>query len=233
MSTEPQQPHPPSPSEVQSPAPLSAIERRILGVLMEKARTTPDSYPLTLNALVTGCNQKTSRNPVMQLSEDEVHDALMDMKQKGIVAEVHGAGRVPKFRHLGYDYLNVKGSEAAVMTELLLRGEQTLGDLRSRASRLDPIPDLAALEGILQNLKAKGLIVELTPPGRGQVITHNLYPADELEEVRARAAQGIATAPASRAPSPVATQLEALQAEVAALCAELDALKKRVEILES
>ncbi len=232
MTSGPQNTDANSPAEPQPPPPLTAIQRRILGVLMEKARTTPDSYPLTLNALVTGCNQKTSRNPVMQLTEDEVQDAIADMKHKGVVAEVHGAGRVPKFRHLGYDYMNVKGAEAAVMTELLLRGEQTLGDLRSRASRLDPIPDLHALEGILQNLRAKRLIVELTPPGRGQLITHNLYPAVELEEVRSRAASGAVVAQPARVSSATAAQLETLSSELESLRAEVEELKKRIETLE-
>lgn len=193
----------PTPSEPVQP--LKPIQRRILGVLIEKARTTPDAYPLTLNALVTGCNQKSNRHPLMNLSAEQVDDELIGMREAGLVAEVHGGGRVPKFRHFGYDYMGVKGAEAGIMTELLLRGEQTLGELRSRASRFEPIADMATLQTLLRNLIARGLVVELTPPGRGQLVTHNLYQPQELSTIQSSVQRngGVSSNPApSSPPSP-------------------------------
>lgn len=172
------------PSVRPAPRPLSKLERRVLGVLMEKARTTPDAYPLSLNSLVSGCNQKSNRAPLMDLTLEQVEDVLIAMRQKQLVAEVHSGGRVPKYRHLGYDYMGVKGTEAAVMTELLLRGEQTVGELRTRAGRFETITDLSALQQVLERLIERGLVVELTPAGRGQIITHGLYEPHEMERLR-------------------------------------------------
>lgn len=157
--------------------PISAIPRRILGVLVEKAKTTPDAYPLSLNALTTGCNQKSNRDPVMNLSGEEVEDALEELRTMGAVAEVHGDGRVIRYRHYMKDWLGVDGVELAIMTELLLRGTQTVGELRTRASRMAPnqLPDLSALEPVLKSLMDKKLVVAVTPAGRGQLVTHGLY----------------------------------------------------------
>ena len=163
---------------------MNKIQRRILGVLIEKARTTPDAYPLSLNALVNGANQKSNRHPLMQLTPETIEDELVTMRTAGMVAEVQGGSRVPKYRHYAYDYLGVKGAEAAVMTELLLRGEQTAGELRTRASRFEPIADLTTLHEILDSLKSRNLVVALTPAGRGQVFTHNLYLPEELEKLK-------------------------------------------------
>ncbi len=168
----------------QPPKPISQRQRRILGVLMEKARTTPDAYPLTLNGLVTGCNQKSNRHPLMNLTSEQVEDELEKMRAAGLVAEVQGSGRVAKYRHFGYDYMQVKGAEAAIMTELLLRGEQTAGELRTRASRFETISDLPALQTLLDSLTARGLVVALTPSGRGQLLTHNLYLPEELSRLK-------------------------------------------------
>jgi hypothetical protein len=176
--------------------PLSPRQRRVLGVLIEKAKTTPDAYPMTLNAIVTGCNQKSNREPVMELAAEDVEQVLEELRALGAVTEVQGQGRVAKYRHHAYEWLGIEGLESAVMTELLLRGAQTLGDLRARASRMGAIPDQAALRPIVNSLLAKDLIVELTPPGRGQVVTHNLYKEREMAELRARYS-GHAPAPAA------------------------------------
>ncbi len=173
----------PQPEQL-APKPLPYRQRRILGVLMEKARTTPDAYPLSLNGLVSGCNQKSNRHPVMELTAEQIEDELEKMRAAGVVAEVQGGSRVPKYRHFGYDYMRVKGAEAAVMTELLLRGEQTVGELRTRASRFEPIADLQTLQTLLDGLIQRGLVVALTPAGRGQLITHNLYLPEELARLR-------------------------------------------------
>ncbi len=102
--------------------PLEKIDRRVAGVLVEKAKTTPEQYPLTVNSLVNGCNQKNNRDPQMQLEEADVMESLDRLKSTGAVAEVQGSGRVPKFRHLLYEWLGVDKVELAVMGELLLRG---------------------------------------------------------------------------------------------------------------
>jgi uncharacterized protein len=165
--------------------PLERIERRVAGVLVEKAKTTPDNYPLSVNALVNGCNQKNNRFPQMTLDEDQVTDALDSLRKAGAVALIQGDGRVEKYRHLLYDWLGVDKFEMAVMAELLLRGAQTLGELRGRAARMEPIKDIGELGPIVERLRAKNLLIFLTPPGRGGVVTHNLYQPQELAKVRA------------------------------------------------
>lgn len=236
--------------------PLSQRQRRILGVLMEKARTTPDAYPLTLNGLVTGCNQKSNRHPLMDLTSEQVEDELEKMRAAGLVAEVQGSGRVPKYRHFGYDYMHVKGAEAAIMTELLLRGEQTAGDLRIRASRFENIADLQTLQSLLDSLMARGLVVALTPAGRGQLLTHNLYLPEELSRLKQLASnrQPSHSSPEesvsvnAQAHRPAVShsmasstsnqqmrddQLELLREQLADLRDEVERLKDRLDRLES
>lgn len=232
---------------ISPPAPLNPLQRRILGVLIEKARTTPDAYPLSLNALVTGCNQKSNRNPLMSLSPEQVEDELIAMRESGVVAEVHGGGRVAKYRHYGYDYLGVKGVEAGVMTELLLRGEQTAGELRTRAGRFEVIADLPTLHSMLTSLIERNLVVALTPPGRGQLFTHNLYPASEMDAIRAAASSRAETSspadsqrPTSRTSpaSPIvgsvsSEEFSALKEEVGELRSLVEHLTDRLDRLES
>lgn len=172
--------------EAPSWRPIPSKLRRVLGVLMEKAKTTPDAYPLSLASLVAGCNQKSNRYPLMNVTPEQVEDALSELRRLGAAAEVQGSGRVPRYRHYGHNWLGIKGAEAAVMIELLLRGHQTAGDLRGRASRFEPIPDLGALQQILQSLMERNLVIALTPPGRGQIFSHNLYTPDELQALRSK-----------------------------------------------
>jgi uncharacterized protein len=155
--------------------PLGAAERRVLGVLIEKAKTTPENYPLSLNAIRTGANQKNNRSPLTQYEEEHVEEALESLRKVGAISVIQGSGRVDKYRHLAYEWLGVDKVELAVMAELLLRGAQTVGELRGRAARMEPIKDLGELRPVLDSLNAKGLIVHLTPPGRGAVVTHALY----------------------------------------------------------
>ena len=181
---------------------LRSQQRRVIGVLIEKAKTTPDAYPLTLNAMVTGCNQKSNRAPLMNMNADEVQQAVDELREMGAVVEVQGSGRVAKYRHHMYEWLGVDKVELAVMAELLLRGEQTIGELRAHASRMEPIPGLPELKPILQSLIAKNLVVSLTPEGRGQMVSHNLYKDREMEELRARMATYTPpAAPAEDAPA--------------------------------
>jgi uncharacterized protein YceH (UPF0502 family) len=158
---------------------------------------------MTINGIVVGCNQKTNRDPVTNFSDEDVEAALEELRQVGVVAEVQGSGRVPKYRHYAYDWLGVTAVEMAVMTELLLRGEQTVGELRGRAARMEPIADLTALKPVLESLKQKQLVIDLSPPGRGQVVSHNLYKDRELPELKARYANYVASEePAEARPAP-------------------------------
>ncbi len=182
--------------------PLPSMQRRILGVLVEKAKTTPDAYPLSLNALTTGCNQKSNRAPHMNLTADQVEEALEGLRYMGAVGEVQSGGRVPKYRHYLKDWLGVDGPELAVMAELMLRGAQTVGELRGRCARMAPIPDLRALTPILESLEQKDLVLSLTAEGRGQVVAHTLFKEREMEQLKAQYAGG--AAPAAPAPVPSA-----------------------------
>lgn len=172
---------PPTPRKWQ---PLTARQRRVFGVLIEKAKTTPDAYPMTINGLVSGCNQKNNREPQTNYHADDVEQILDELRGFAAVTEVQGSGRVAKYRHHAYEWLGVEKAELAIMAELLLRGEQTVGELRGRAARMDPIPDLAALKPLVESLLKKGLMLELTPPGRGQIVSHALYKEKELAELK-------------------------------------------------
>jgi uncharacterized protein YceH (UPF0502 family) len=208
MSDEPHDPH--GAATTRPIRPLDAFERRVLGVLIEKAKTTPEQYPLSLNGLVTGCNQKSNRDPVMTVDEEQVMRAVHGLRECGAMAEVFGSGKIPRYRHLAYEWLGVGKEELAILGELLLRGEQTEGDLRGRASRMDPIPDLDALRGHLDRLAERGLVVWLSPPGRGRMLTHGLLPPEKLEKVRtqlgmagAAVATAVTHAPVERPAAPV------------------------------
>lgn len=187
--------------------PLDAFERRVLGVLIEKAKTTPDQYPLSLNGVVTGCNQKSNRDPVMTVDEEQVTRALEGLRKCGAASEVFGSGKLPRYRHLAYEWLGVGKEELGIMGELLLRGEQTEGDLRGRASRMDPIPDLDTLRVHLDRLAERGLVIWLSPPGRGRMLTHGLLPEEKLEKVRRELGLAMAAA-AHAAPAPECHQEE-------------------------
>lgn len=229
-------------TSVQAWAPLPQLERRILGVLVEKQKTskTADAYPLTLNALLTGCNQKSNRDPVLDLDEVEVEDGIASLQKKGMVVRITG-GRAERFKHTLYENWTKVGAELAVLAELLLRGPQTKGDLRVRASRMDPIDTLEALETILQPLVARKLVVYLNDPERrGAVLTHGFHTPDELARVKAIAANAPASvldveasAPRAAALAPTPDVVTTLEAKLAAAIAEIDGLKSRVAGLET
>src|SRR5215471_6904391 len=172
-------------SSAQRWRPLDEAQRRVLGVLIEKAKTTPAGYPMSVNAIVVGCNQKSNRDPLTDYDDFTVEKTLSELQTLGVVKEIDWVGRVPKYKHLAYEWMGARPVEMAVLGERLLRGAQTLGDLRARASRMEAIEDLAALKTIVDGLVARRLVIELTPPGRGQMVTHNLYPPGELELLRA------------------------------------------------
>ena len=163
---------------------LSVLERRVLGVLIEKAKTTPDAYPMSLNALTTGCNQKSNRDPVMSLTDDVVEETLLRLQKQNLVSKIVG-GRVERWRHLLYEAWSADKVELAVLAELLLRGPQTEGELRARASRMEPIDDLDSLRVILHKLVERGPIVYLTPEGRrGTVLSHGFHTPEEFTALR-------------------------------------------------
>lgn len=164
--------------------PLEGPQRRVLGVLIEKAKTTPAGYPMTVNAIVVGCNQKNNRDPLTAYDDFDVEKALGELQELGVVKEIDWIGRVPKYKHIAYEWLAVRPVELAVLAELLLRGPQALGELRARASRMEPIEDLSALKPIVEGLVERKLMLELTSPGRGQIVSHNLYPPTELALLR-------------------------------------------------
>jgi hypothetical protein len=166
--------------------PIDETSRRILGVMIEKAKTTPNAYPLTLNSLTTGSNQKNNRDPVMSLEEEIVEDVCEKLREAGALVQIEGSGRVSKYRHNLYDWFGVEKVELSILGELLLRGAQTVGDLRQRASRMDPIDSLDELSALLAKLQEKGLVEALSPPGRGQIVTHTLYLPHERQWVRKR-----------------------------------------------
>ncbi|MBI3465136.1 MAG: DUF480 domain-containing protein [Planctomycetes bacterium] len=185
--------------------PIPPLERRILGVLVEKAKTTPDGYPMSLNALRAGCNQKNNRDPLMDVELDDLEEPLAHLRSLGAIAEVLGGGRVSRYRHYMYEWLGVDKVELAVMAELLLRGAQTEGELRGRAARMEPIADLQALRPVLNSLKEKGLVIPLTSEGRGHVVTHALFEPKEMERLR-RQFEGVAQPAGDFGPSAVAAE---------------------------
>lgn len=248
---------PPEDEAVPAPLwkPLTPNQRRVLGVMIEKAKTTPAAYPMTINAIVVGANQKNNREPVTNLEDIDVERCIEELGELKVVTESTLASRAVKYLHHAYQWLKVDRAELAVMTELLLRGEQTLGDLRARAARMEPVDDVVALKAIVDRLLARGLMIELTPPGRGQIVSHNLYREPELAALRARYSGHAAPALRDESPPPYLAganperearwhpsasatgatleQFAALAAEVAGLREEVARLREQVATLET
>ncbi|MEM6364863.1 MAG: YceH family protein [Planctomycetota bacterium] len=208
--------------------PISANARRLLGVLVEKAKTTPDNYPLSLAGMITGANQKSNRDPQMQLDEDDALLAMDELKAVGAAREIQGGSRVTKFRHAAYEWLNVDSPGAAIMTELMLRGPQTVGEIRTRASRMHAFIDLAAVQKELDALAEKDLVEPLTPVGRGQVFAHKLYPATERQFLVAKVEKrlGSETVKPQAQTTEHASKIETIQAK-------LDDVTERLAKLEA
>ncbi len=165
---------------------LDVIEARVVGALLEKETTTPDQYPLSLNGLTTACNQKSNREPVMQLREDEVLDAVERLKDQNLVAEVVFGSRVAKYKHRfcnnEFSVLKLNKREVAILGVLLLRGPQTPGELRSRTARLCDFSDVSEVEQCLQTLiqRETGPLVALLSrePGRREARYRQLFTED-------------------------------------------------------
>ena len=161
---------------------LSLLETRVLGTLSEKQHTVPDSYPLTLNALVSGCNQKTSRSPVIEATVAEVQAALDSLKAANLVIETSGS-RVSRYSHNIERVLQVPSQSAAILTVLMLRGPQTAGELRINCERLHGFADISAVQGFLDELAGKSLVVELPrlPGARENRWAHLLSGAPKID----------------------------------------------------
>jgi uncharacterized protein len=197
---------------------LSLLETRVLGTLVEKQHTVPDSYPLTLNALVTGCNQKTSRAPVMEATEAEVQATLDSLKSRNLVIESSG-GRVARYAHNVEAVLKIPAQSAAILAVLMLRGPQTPGELRINCDRLHRFADLSAVEAFLQELAARpagALVVQLArlPGARENRWAHLLSGAPALDPL-----------PREKESDTLEARVARLEAEVAELRATLDRLR--------
>jgi len=140
---------------------LDPAELRVLGALMEKEKTTPEYYPMSLNALVNACNQKSNREPVVNYDEDAVETALQGLRDKGLSSRISGGSRVPKHEHRFTERCNLGRREEAVLCVLMLRGPQTVGELRGRTERLHDFDDLESVENTLHRLAEIGFVKQL------------------------------------------------------------------------
>lgn len=215
---------------------LDDIEVRVLGSLIEKELTTPEYYPLSLNSLTNACNQKSNRDPVMTLSEEDVVRALDSLRFKQLVVLSADGGRVPKYRHLLAEKMGLIPAEQAIICELLVRGPQTLGELRTRGERMYPFGDLAAVEEVLQELMQRDKpLIALLPrqPGRKEGRYAQLFsgmPDLTVEEQRtAPEAARVRVAAENDRIAKLEAEVAALRDEVADLRQLMDEFKKQFE----
>lgn len=198
---------------------LSLLESRVLGTLVEKQRTVPDTYPLSVNALLSGCNQKTSRNPVIETSEGEILQAIDVLKELGLVREISGS-RVSRFEHQLEKGLGVPSQASALLTVLMLRGPQTAGELRLNCERLHKFADISSVEAFLEELACHpggALVIELPrlPGSRENRWMHLLSGQPALE-----------TPVAVRPLGMEGQEIEALRARVTTLEVEVAELRR-------
>ena len=216
---------------------LTPIETRVLGSLIEKQITTPEYYPLTLNALVAACNQKNNRNPVTSLSESEVDDALYSLRDKNLAYVFHGStSRVPKYKHVVPEVMHLTPPEVAAMCVLMLSGPQTVGEIRTRGYRLYEFSGLEEVEETLRALAAREdepLVMKL-PRQSGQKDARFVHLLSDTPDVEAMSE----SAPAGRASrrsadndrvASLEQQVEALTQQVTGLSEQFEAFKKQFE----
>ncbi len=237
-------------------SPLDPIEARILGVLIEKELTTPDQYPLTLHALTSGCNQRSNRDPVLELSESAVAEGIERLRRRSLLGASQASGaRVGRWLHSAGTVLGVEKPELAVLSELMLRGAQSPGELRGRASRMHPFRTLPELDVTLDALATKGLVARVAPrPGlrvpkwEALIVERSAVPAAPVEALPqvAQVAQGArepqsgmslirpsASLASPSAPADFEARIAALEAEVARLarlCDELTAERSKATL---
>jgi uncharacterized protein len=196
---------------------LHPTEVRVLGALVEKEITTPEYYPLTLNALVNACNQKSSREPVVNYGEDTVSQALTLLRNKGLGLRISGAGhRVEKYGHTLGEKLNLGRREMALLCVLMLRGPQTVGELRGRTERMHEFGDLEEVERCLEALAARDPEPLVTPMARGRWAHLLGGPPEDVAEV-----------PAEKAG--LEQRVSALEREVEQLKQQLEGFRKQFE----
>jgi uncharacterized protein YceH (UPF0502 family) len=211
---------------------LDDIEARVVGCLVEKDLATPEYYPLTLNALINACNQKSNRDPVMLLEDTDVVRALDSLRQKQMAHQSAEGVRAAKYCHNLEAVLNLDPEDLAILAELLLRGPQTVGELRNRAERMHEVGDLQAVEELLQNLteREEPLVMRLPrQPGRKeQRFTHLLSGVPEIEESSA-----LPTEPARVKLAAENDRIMKLEEEVISLRTELDELRSQLKAFQS
>ena len=211
---------------------LTALEARVIGCLIEKAITTPDQYPLSLNALTNACNQKSNRDPIMDLDERTVQQTLDSLTRKHLILEKSGFGsRVPKYQHrfcnTGFGAPNFTALETAIVCELLVRGAQTPGELRTRCSRMAQVSDVSEVDLALMNLATRedGPYVAQLPrePGRRDARYAHLFSGDiDISELPPP------THSAEPRPAPQSERIQRLEELVAELREELNELKEKL-----
>lgn len=218
---------------------LTPLEARIIGCLIEKQITTPDQYPLSLNALTLACNQKSNRDPLMNLDDATVQAALDGLSKKHFVMERSGFGsRVPKYQHrfcnTEFGTLKFSPQELAILCELMLRGPQTPGELRSRASRMAPFADVAEIENAITQLVHRSdgpFAVRLSrEPGRRDSRYAQLFTGEVADAAGDSEPELPSAKPAASAAGATSTRLDQLEQDVLALRTELDALKKQLGV---
>ena len=215
---------------------LNENEVRVLGSLVEKELTTPEYYPLSLNSLTNACNQKSNRDPAMALTEEDVVRALDSLRFKQLAVLSAEGGRVPKYRHLLAEKLGLMPAEQAILCELLVRGPQTGGELRTRCERMHPFGDLAAVEEVLGELMVRETpLITLLPrqPGRKEGRYAQLFSgmpvcSEEISEARPEPARQRVAAENERI-TMLEEEVAALRNEVASLQQQMSAFKAQFE----
>ena len=219
---------------------LTVVEARVLGALIEKEITTPEYYPPSLNALTNACNQKSNREPVMRLEEDEIRKALNHLESQALVRSI-AESRATKFEHRLQDAFNFYRPEVAILCELLLRGPQTPGELRTRASRMHPFEDLESVHSALQRLsKREPPLVTVLPRQSGtkearyahlmgETMPAGAAAPSERNEESNRPERGTGHAQDAQAVEALASDVAQLRAEVADLREQFAAFRKQFD----
>lgn len=213
---------------------LDRTEQRITGVLIEKQLSVPDSYPMSENALVDGCNQKNNRDPVTELVSFQIAGALMSLQEKGFVARVEGGGRVARFKHRVVEVLHLDNKELAVLAELLLRGPQAPGALKARVARMGLHASPEEIEAMLRRLgERKPALVELLPLGPRERDRRWRHLVGDGSEHVVDESAGSTPPPASAASAPTPAVSPDLESRVATLERQVAALQATIVKLTS
>lgn len=239
-------------SEARMPEPLSNEEARALGVLVEKEKTVPDSYPMSLNSLLAGCNQRTSRDPVMAMTEAQLLEALDGLRERSLVIESSG-GRVMRYEHNLPRVLGIPSEAAALLAMLMLRGPQTAAELRAHVERQVRFADTSSVEGYLNEMaeRSAGALVTLMPrqpgareqrwrhclsvpageadaahPASGNPLAEGLHAGTVNGGIGGQGADTGASAPLKRTVEELAARVQTLEAQLAALSARLESIEE-------